>query len=64
MLPWFHAKTKAMLQAADREHRPASLHAGGFALHVRKIVLKGKRHESLETVCLPDREGGRRKLAR
>ena len=29
-----------------------------IALHVQKEILKGKTHESLETVCLPDREGG------
>jgi len=31
-----------------------------IALHVRKKILKGKTHESLRTVCLPDQEDERR----
>jgi site-specific DNA-cytosine methylase len=32
-----------------------------IALYVQREILKGKTHESLETVCLPDREEDRRK---
>jgi site-specific DNA-cytosine methylase len=31
-----------------------------IALHVREKILKGKTHESLRTVCLPDQEEERR----
>ncbi len=42
-------------------HSVPPLFMRSIALHIRRMVLKRETHESLGTVCLPDREEERRK---